>query len=58
MLKLFSNFISFTYFLEEWNDTPEGKDFYLYGNEDLKYKSITLFNDHPANDHQLSLFIF
>jgi len=37
------------------NDTPESDDFYRNGNNDLKYKSISLFNDHPANDHQLSL---
>ena len=42
-------------FLFSEKKTKKGKDFYLYGNEDLKYKSITLFNDHPANDHQLSL---
>jgi len=55
MLKIFSNFIPSADFLNGMNDTPEKKDFYLYGNDDLKYKSISLFNDYMANDHQLSL---
>ena len=38
MLKIFSNFIPIADFLNGMNDTPEKKDFYLYGNNDLKYK--------------------
>jgi FkbM family methyltransferase len=53
MLKIFSNFIHFTSFLDGMNDTLEKRDFYLHGNDDLKYKPISIFNDHPANDHQL-----
>ena len=55
MLKIFSNFIPLSGFLEGMNDNPNTNDFYLHGNDDLKYKSITLFNDHPSNEHQLSL---
>lgn len=55
MLKIFSNFIPISDFLNGMNDSPESEDFYRNGNDDLKYKSISLFNDHPANDHQLSL---
>jgi FkbM family methyltransferase len=55
MLKIFSNFIPFSDFLNGMNDTPGSEDFYRDGNEDLKYKPISLFNDYPATDHQLSL---
>lgn len=55
MLKIFSNFIPISDFLNGMNDTPGSEDFYRDGNNDLKYKSISLFNDHPATDHQLSL---
>ena len=55
MLKIFSNFIPLSDFLDGMNDSPNTNDFYLHGNDDLKYKSITLFNDHPSNEHQLSL---
>jgi len=55
MLKIFTNFISLDDFLTGMNDTPGSTDFYRNGNDDLKYKSISLFNDHPANEHQLSL---
>lgn len=55
MLKIFSNFIPISDFLNGMNDTPGSEDFYRDGNDDLKYKSISLFNDHPATDHQLSL---
>jgi hypothetical protein len=55
MLKIFSNFIPISDFLNGMNDTPGSEDFYRDGNVDLKYKSISLFNDHPATDHQLSL---
>ena len=55
MLKIFSNFIPFGDFLTGMNDTSGSTDFYRNGNDDLKYKSISLFNDHPANEHQLSL---
>ena len=55
MLKIFTNFIPLDDFLTKMNDTPGSTDFYRNGNNDLKYKSISLFNDHPANEHQLSL---
>ena len=55
MLKIFSNFIPIGDFLTGMNDTSGSNDFYRDGNNDLKYKSISLFNDHPGNEHQLSL---
>ena len=55
MLKIFSNFIPIADFLNGMNDTLGSNDFYRDGNNDLKYKSISLFNDHPGNEHQLSL---
>ena len=54
MLKIYSNFIGTNEFFSGMNDTPEKEDFYLHGNHDLKYKSISLFNDYPASDYQLS----
>ena len=49
MFKLFSNFIPAIDFFKGMNDTPEFNDFYFKGNEDLKYKPISLFNDHPPH---------
>ena len=49
MFKLWSNFIPATDFFNGMNDTPEYGDFYFVGNEDLKYKSISVFNDHPPH---------
>ena len=42
MLKIFFNFIPFSDFLNGMNDTPGSEDFYRDGNEDLKYKPISL----------------
>ena len=42
MLKIFSNFIPIGDFLTGMNDTSGSTDFYRNGNDDLKYKSISL----------------
>jgi hypothetical protein len=42
MFRIQSNFIPLESFFTGMNDTPSGNDFYREGNDDLKYKSITL----------------
>ena len=44
MLKIFTNFIPLDDFLTGMNDTLGSTDFYRNGNDDLKYKSISLRN--------------